>query len=223
MKRQTLLVDGGGTLWEETDDVKRLLEELIGRLEPLGYTAGYLRHVLNERQRRTGHLHGYRGRFGAWLEEAYRSLAGERAQPETVSWLRERVAALERQSLRLLAGVAQTLAALARRHRLILYARGGLAEESAKIERSGLERYFEAVEVAPDDQPRNFAELIERYRIVKANGWMVGDSATEDIVPALQVGLGAVYIPRPGTRAEMAAVEGRLVLAGNFGQLQQIF
>jgi putative hydrolase of the HAD superfamily len=223
MKRQTLLVDGDGTLWEPTPAPATLLEELIEQLTPLGFSPAYLRHVLNERQRRSGHAYGYSGRFGAWLEEAYRSLAGERVRADVLAWLQARAAELERQPPRLLEGVAATLAALTRRHRLILFARGEPAQQAALIESSGLERYFEAVEVAEPDRPRDFADLVARYRVVKSSAWMVGDSAADDIEPALAAGLNAVFVPPAGARVTLSTGAGRLVLASSFSQLVQVF
>ena len=49
-----------------------------------------------------------------------------------------------------LAGVPGTLEYLASRHRMILFTRGESAEQAAKVERSGLQGFFEAIEIVPE-------------------------------------------------------------------------
>ena len=50
----------------------------------------------------------------------------------------------------ILDGVPETLAYLAKHHRLILLTKGEPAEQAAKVERSGLQSYFDAIEIVLD-------------------------------------------------------------------------
>jgi len=55
-------------------------------------------------------------------------------------------AELEATPPHILDGVPETLAYLAKHHRLILLTKGEPAEQAAKVERSGLQPYFDSIE-----------------------------------------------------------------------------
>jgi len=127
----------------------------------------------------------------------------------------------------ILDGVPETLAYLADRHRLILLTKGEPAEQAAKVERSGLQTYFDAIEIVVEKNSEVYVQIIEQFKIVKSHGWMVGNSPRSDINPALQVGLNAVFIPHSNTwELEKTAVEsgtGKLVILSQFRDLRQHF
>jgi len=59
MARQTLLIDADDTLWENNIFFEKSIDEFVSRLEPLGYTREYTRHILNETEKRNIRQHGY--------------------------------------------------------------------------------------------------------------------------------------------------------------------
>jgi putative hydrolase of the HAD superfamily len=228
MKRQTILVDADDTLWENNIFFEQAIAEFTGRTERLGYSAAYVRRILNEIERRNIGQHGYGvGSFRRSLEETYRRLAGELAHREEWAWIRERARELEHTAPRILEGVPETLAFLARRHRLILFTKGEPAEQGAKIERSGLSSYFEAVEIAPEKDAASYEAVVRRHKIVKQNAWMVGNSPKSDVNPALEAGLNVVFIPHRLTwdleHAELYCGMGRLLLLISFRELREHF
>src|SRR5437660_5675873 len=122
MRRPTLLIDAYDTLWENNVFFERVIEDFISLVEPLGYARDYVRHILNETERRNIRQHGYGVRsFGRSLEETYMKLAGHRAERTTVEAIHYRVGELERTPPSILDGVVETLDYLADRHRLILF------------------------------------------------------------------------------------------------------
>ena len=98
-----------------------------------------------------------------------------------------------------LPGVKPTLGQLKERHRLILFTKGDLSEQRDKVERSGAMPFFHHVEVTSDKSPSDYERLIEHQELSVEASWMVGNSPRSDINPALEVGLGAVFIPHPRT------------------------
>jgi putative hydrolase of the HAD superfamily len=228
MKRQTFLVDADDTLWENNVFFEQAIAEFVARMEPLGYSPGYVRRILNEIERRNIGQHGYGvGSFRRSLEQTYRRLAGELARPDEWAWIRQRARELEQSPPRILEGVPETLAFLTRRHRLILFTKGEPAEQAAKIERSGLVSFFEAVEITPDKDAGSYSQVIHRHKIVKGNAWMIGNSPRSDVNPALQAGLNAVFIPHRMTweleHAELTSGLGRLLVLSAFRDLRQHF
>ena len=228
MARNTIIVDADDTLWENNVVFDKAITEFVAQLEYLGYTPDYVRHILNETERRNIRQHGYGVRsFRRSLEETYLKLAGNMARREVVKRIEQMAAELENTPPQILEGVPETLAYLAKRHRLILLMQGEAAEQAGKVERSGLPTYFDAIEIAMEKNAAVFKRLIEQFKIVKSHGWMVGNSPATDINPALQAGLNAVFIPHAATwQADKAAVEsgaGKLLIISAFRELRTHF
>ena len=228
MPRETILIDANGTLWENNVFFEKTIEEFLMLLEPFGYPREYARHILNETERRNIRQHGYGVRsFGRSLEDTYMKLAGHQADRATVEAIHYRVGELERTPPSILDGVVETLDYLAERHRLILLTKGEPAEQAAKVERSGLQIHFDAIEIVPAKDVETYRSLINRHHVVKSRGWMVGNSPDTDINPALEAGLNAVFIPHPATwelnNEEVRTGAGRLLIVSTFRNLREHF
>src|SRR5207245_221377 len=59
MRRHTLLIDADDTLWENNVFFEKLIEDFISIVEPYGYTRAYIRHILNETERKNIRQYGY--------------------------------------------------------------------------------------------------------------------------------------------------------------------
>ena len=148
MARNTLLIDADDTLWENNIFFEKTIEHFVGQLEHLGYTREYIRHILNETERRNIRQHGYGVRsFRRSLEDTYLKFAGNAARREMVQEIERMAVELEATPPHILDGVPETLAYLAKHHRLILLTKGEPAEQAGKVERSGLQSYFDAIEI----------------------------------------------------------------------------
>jgi len=134
---------------------------------------------------------------------------------------------LESTPPKILDGVPETLAYLTERHRLILFTKGEPAEQSAKVQRSGLQGFFEAIEIVPEKDTVTYSGLVNKHKIVKTQGWMIGNSPRSDINPAMKVGLNAVYIPHQHTwhmeHEPVMAGSGKLVILPAFRELRSHF
>jgi putative hydrolase of the HAD superfamily len=228
MARETILIDADDTLWENNVYFEQTIAEFLTLLEPFGYPREYARHILNETERRNIRQHGYGARsFGRSLEETYLKLAGPQALDSTVDNIHQRVAELERTPPNVLDGVLETLDYLSGRHRLILFTKGEAAEQAAKVERSGLQIHFDAIEIVPEKNAEVYRDLVNRHHVVKSRGWMVGNSPRSDINPALEAGLNAVFIPHHATwsleHEEVRSGAGRLLILSNFSALRDHF
>ena len=228
MPRETILIDADDTLWENNVHFEQTIEEFLTLLEPFGFQREYSRHILNETERRNIRQHGYGVRsFGRSLEETYMKLAGHRAERATVENINRRVNELELIPPNVLEGVLETLDYLAERHRLILFTKGEAAEQAAKVERSGLQIHFDAIEIVPEKDVATYRDLVNRHHVVKSRGWMVGNSPRSDINPAIEAGLNAVFIPHASTWAmeheEVRSGAGRLLILSRFSDLREHF
>ena len=106
-----------------------------------------------------------------------------------------------RQLLRLdatpLDGVAETLRALKEkgRYRLVVFTKGELLTQENKLKRSGLQPFFDKVFIVSDKKEANYQGLCKDLRIEPEQLLMVGNSLKSDILPALNIGASAIYIP----------------------------
>jgi len=228
MPRQTLLIDADDTLWENNVFFEQTIDRFIDLLEPFGFQRDYCRKILNETERRNIRQHGYGvASFGRSLEETYMKLAGNMAKRETLAQINLLVSELESIPPKILDGVPETLAYLAQNHRLILFTKGQPAEQAGKVEKSGLQGFFEAIEITMEKDVPAYRELVERHRIVKNHGWMVGNSPRSDINPAIDAGLNAVFIPHSATweleKSELRSGGGRLLIVPTFRELRLHF
>lgn len=94
-----------------------------------------------------------------------------------------------------------TLAALSRDHDLMLITKGDLLEQDNKVQRSGLARFFKYVEIVQDKTPASYQLLLNRYNILASRFVMVGNSLKSDILPVIEIGGRAVYVPYEHTWA----------------------
>lgn len=228
MARHTLLIDADDTLWENNIFFEKTIDDFVTRLEHLGYTREYIRHILNETERRNIRQHGYGVRsFRRSLEDTYLKLAGNSARREMVKDIEQMAHELENTPPHILDGVPETLAYLAKHHRLILLTKGEPAEQAAKVERSGLQPHFDAIEIVLEKDSGTYGRMIEQFKIVKSHGWMVGNSPRSDINPALQSGLNAVFIPHSATweleKSELESGTGKLLILSTFRELRGHF
>ena len=93
--------------------------------------------------------------------------------------------------------VEETLQQLAarRQYRLVVFTKGELMDQEAKLQRSGLEQYFSHMETVSNKTEREYRQLCENLGVAPEQTLMVGNSFRSDIAPALVAGAWAVHIP----------------------------
>lgn len=91
--------------------------------------------------------------------------------------------------------VPETISRLAKKFRLAIITKGDLFEQETKISRSGLGVYFREIEIVGQKTSENYARILEKFRVAPERFLMVGNSLRSDILPVLELGGHAVYIP----------------------------
>src|SRR5258705_12607648 len=105
MRRNTLLIDADDTLWENNVFFENLIEDFITLVETCGFTRAYVRHILNETERKNIRQYGYGVRsFGRSLEETYMKLAEHMGKREVLAQIHTRDVGLERTPAKILDG-----------------------------------------------------------------------------------------------------------------------
>ena len=120
---------------------------------------------------------------------------------EIISYAREMLAA----QIHLVEGAEETVAQLARSHRLMLITKGDLLDQQSKLARSAIGHHFQHVEVVSDKREETYQGVLDRHGIAPERLVMVGNSLRSDILPVLAIGGYAVHIPYPITWAHERA------------------
>lgn len=95
----------------------------------------------------------------------------------------------------LLDDVTDTLAKLNNKYKLVLATKGDLLDQERKILKSGLNDYFNHIEIMSDKKSSNYLKLINRLDCSPENFLMLGNSLNSDIIPVLELGAFAGHIP----------------------------
>ena len=92
--------------------------------------------------------------------------------------------------------VDEALGLLAADHTLMLITKGDLLDQERKVARSGLAQHFRYVEIVSDKARENYNAILQRLSIPASDFLMVGNSLRSDILPVLELGSTAVYVPQ---------------------------
>ncbi|KJS55241.1 HAD family hydrolase [Streptomyces rubellomurinus] len=198
---QILIFDADDTLWENNVIFERVTDAFLdwvaapaerertrtllagieaANVPTLGYGAGSFRQSLADCLSR---LNGDRTPTAAELARIDDLLA-----PLT-----------RRGGIELIPGVADTLAALAGRHHLLLLTKGDQEEQRAKVAASTIDHHFRGIHIVAEKSTGTYRELTAELALDPARTWMIGNSPKSDIAPARAAGLRTVFIPHEHT------------------------
>ena len=198
--RTTLIIDADDTLWENNIHFEEATERFLDIVESRGGAREAARERLTQIEKRNVPIHGYGcGGFSRSLMDTLEEVEGKPASSSDRTRILSLAERVRRMPIQYLPGVKETLPLLRQRHRLILFTKGEFHEQRDKVTRSGVEVFFHEVEVTGEKKAEDYRRLVEQHAIVREESWMVGNSPRSDINPALDVGLGAVYIPHENT------------------------
>src|SRR5579872_4440311 len=227
---QNLLIDADDTLWENNIYFERAIANFISFLNHREYSPDQVREVLNDVERECIVQHGYGlHSFIHALVQTFERLAVEPLTPALHETIHGFARTIADHPVEILEGVPATLEYLASRHHLILMTKGAPAEQSGKVERSGLKQFFSAVEIVAEKDETTYRSVVEKYELPRDCTWMVGNSPKSDINPALAAGLNAVFVPHGNTwilehdDLAQATPPSRLLTVNNFGELRHHF
>jgi len=227
---QNLLIDADDTLWENNIYFERAIASFITFLDHKTHTPDEVRQVLYDVEREVIRQHGYgMHSFANALVSCFERLSVEPVTALLHDQIKAIAFKIAEHPMELMPEVPQTLASLAQRHRLFMVTKGNITEQTGKLERSQLKQYFTSVEVLAEKNTAAYRELVEKYGLVRDDTWMIGNSPSSDINPAIEAGLHAVFVPYHNTweleRGEIVSPTNgrRLLHVESFGKLRQIF
>ncbi len=226
--RQQLIVDADDTLWENNIYFERAFDDFCEFLAHSHMPPTEVRAVLDEIEIVNSKVHGYgTANFARNLTECYHKLVEREVGPEDLARIMRFTEQILDHPIEVIEGVEETLEYLASRHDLTLFTKGDPEEQKLKLDRSGLAPYFGHTAIVKEKDAGSYAALIRERNLDHGRTWMIGNSPKSDINPALEVGIGAVFVPHAHTwvleHQEVREVEGRLLTLSRFAELREHF
>jgi len=214
--------DADDTLWHNECLYLQTQASLAALLASYGVAAKALDERLYQTEGRNIRVFGYGIKsFTLSMIETAIGLTGANLSAPDVQAIIELAKAQLHAPVELLEHFSETIPLLAARHHLMVITKGDLLDQETKLARSGLWELFRDTEVVSDKTPPSYATLFRNHAIDPGQVLMVGDSLRSDILPALELGAYAVYIPFPSTWQHEAAIAPALGTP-RFYQLEQL-
>lgn len=196
MPIELICLDADDTLWHNMRFFDEAERALVNMLRPF-QDARVARATLGACEERNLKHYGYGAKsFTLSMIETAVELGGETLPSRLIADILEAGRALLAHPVELLEHVDETLEALAARGRLVLVTKGDLLHQEAKLAASGLGERFHGIEIVSDKTVDTFRQLFARYGVEPGCAVMAGDSMRSDVVPALEAGAWAAFIPQ---------------------------
>jgi putative hydrolase of the HAD superfamily len=228
--KPTLIVDADDTLWENNIYYERCIAAFAELMVAQGFGREEAERIADAVERERIPQVGYAPEeFARSLVIAYQRLCESHDRPiedEVSDAVWEIGQAVIEYPIVLLDGVAETLTRLSGRCRLLLLTKGDREVQESKVARSGLVHLFDGVHVVPEKDAEVIRGLLARYGLEPERTWVVGNSPRSDINPALEAGIGAIYVPHPNTwelELEEIAEPEQVVVLNGFEELDALF
>ncbi len=133
--------------------------------------------------------------FALSLIEAAIKISENKIPISTVSKIIDLGKSMLNKPIELLDDIEGTLKVLSKKYKLVMATKGDLLDQERKLIKSGLEKYFHHIEVMSDKKPKHYQKLIKHLDCKPEEFLMIGNSLKSDILPVLEIGASAIYIP----------------------------
>ena len=188
-------LDADDTLWHNEPLYTSTRDQFRSLLERYD-CAGACEDRLNDVELRNLRLFGYgvKGFVLSMIETAIELTEGRLESTDVrtiIEWGHRMLSC----PVELLDGVRDAVAALARHYPIVLVTKGDLLHQESKLAQSGLGPHFKGIEIVSKKDAATYRGVMARYGVTPERFVMVGNSLRSDVLPALEAGAHAVYVP----------------------------
>lgn len=225
-KITTLGFDADDTLWHN-ERVFRLTEERFAELlaDYTEKTRLSERLLAAERRNVLHYGYGVKGFTLSMIETAI-EVTDRQVPADVIAEILEAGREMMRHPIDPLPHVEDTLKAVRGNYRMVLITKGDLFDQERKVTASGLDVYFDAIEIVSEKTAETYRTLFSRHGTGAGEALMIGNSLKSDIVPALDAGAYGAHVPYDVTWALEEADEprghDRFFRLDNIGKVPQL-
>jgi putative hydrolase of the HAD superfamily len=217
----TIAFDADDTLWHNERifiSTKERYAALLADYHDYNYIERHLDQTETKNIKHFGY--GIKGFTLSMIETACEltegRITGDKIK-EIIAFAKEMIAS----PIEVLEGVRETIEDLAKDYRLLLITKGDLLDQEAKLARSGLGDFFDAFEIVPRKDAKIYKYVLRRHQIRPEDFVMVGNSLKSDILPVLEIGARAVFVPYE-TEWFHERVEASELVGKDFGRIERM-
>ena len=202
--------DADDTLWHNEHFYSNTKQKFIDLLTKY-QNDDHISDTLDELEEKNIRYYGYGIKsFTLSMIEASIQLTNGEIRGDDVNKIIDFSKEMMEEELQLLEGVKETLDALFSKFPLMMITKGDLFEQHRKIARSGIDHYFDIIEVVADKNFEIYRNLLKTHNINPARFLMIGNSLRSDIHPVVKLGANAVYVPYQNTWSHENQLEEKL-------------
>lgn len=188
--------DADDTLWAHENIFVDAKARCLTLLQPYLQPGQDLEQELYRFERKNLKLFGYgvKGFVLSMIETAI-ELSGGNISGSEIQRLIDLSKEMLEHPIQLLPYVREAIAALQPHFTLLIITKGDLFAQENKIARSGLADEFNIIEIVSEKDETTYRRLLERNGINPANFLMLGNSLKSDVLPIVNIGGRALYLP----------------------------
>jgi putative hydrolase of the HAD superfamily len=190
--------DGDDTLWHNERSYQRGRARFRNLLANAGVVLSdeELEARVNQTELANLEFYGYGvSSFALSLIETAIDLTDGRIAGADLRGLTDLAKQMLTEDVELFPAAAEILTKLAASFPLMLITKGDLLHQTSKLERSGLRDCFRFVEVVSHKTPGVYTAIFSRHGVDPNRFLMIGNSLRSDVLPVVDAGGWAVYIP----------------------------
>jgi len=198
MTLDLIAFDGDDTLWHNERSYRDGRERFRRLLADAGVVLGVdeIEARVNQTELANLEYYGYGvSSFVLSLIETAIDLTDGRITGDDLRGMIELARHMLTEEIELFPRVREVLTTLASSYPLMLVTKGDLLHQTSKLERSGLRDCFRFVEVVSHKTSDVYAAILSRHAVDPNRFLMVGNSLRSDVLPVVEAGAWAVYIP----------------------------
>lgn len=190
--------DGDDTLWHNERSYRHARERFRRLLATadVDLTDDEIEERVNRTELENIDYYGYGvSSFTLSLIETAIGLTGGRVAGGDLAELIQLAKEMLSEEIELFQSAREAVEALSATHPLMLITKGDLLHQTSKLERSGLQPFFKYVEVVSHKTPHVYASILARHNVDPGHFLMIGNSLRSDVLPVIEIGGRAVYVP----------------------------
>jgi putative hydrolase of the HAD superfamily len=206
MHFEMIAFDADDTLWQSETFYQDAHEAFVTLLAPYGIQRETALEILHRNDIANLPIFGFgiKSFVLSMIEAAVEATAGA-VSGSDISAIIALGRAMTGHDIHLIGSAAETVSKLAQTHPLMVITKGDLMDQERKMAASGLAEFFHHVEIVKEKTEEAYSLLLHRHGISPERFLMIGNSMRSDILPVLNLGSWAVYVPHPLTWAHEAA------------------
>ncbi len=193
-KVTTIGFDADDTLWQNEAFFQLTQDRFAGLLADFADPDHLAERLLAAERRNLGHYgFGVKGFTLSMIETAI-EVTEDRVPASVIRQLIDAGQEMLAHPVHLLPHAAQTVAALAQTHTILLITKGDLLDQERKLAQSGLGELFDGVQIVSDKTAAIYHTAFAPHGGA-GNAMMVGNSLKSDVIPALEAGAWGIHVP----------------------------